>query len=75
MSTWLRQAWKPGALNPLSGFAALIRVVVLVVTFVLTLLRLARNFSGALSDRLRILDVVQVFGGLLQRPGGDRRWG
>jgi hypothetical protein len=53
----------------------LIRVVVFVVTFVLTLLRLARNLSGPLSDRLGILNVVQLFGGLLQRPGRDRGWG
>jgi hypothetical protein len=42
------------------------------VAFVLSLLSLAHELSGPLRDRLRILDVVQLFLRLLQSPG--RRW-
>jgi len=45
------------------------------VAFVLSLLGLARDLSGALRDHLGIPDVVQLFLRLLQSPFRDWRWG
>ena len=58
-----------------SGFPTLVGVVVLIVTFVLTLPALARDLSGALRDHLGVLDVVQLLGGLLKSPCRDGRGG
>lgn len=58
-----------GALSPpLSGFPALVGVVVLVVTLVLTLPALARDLLGAPCDHVGVLDVEQLLDGPLQSP-------
>jgi hypothetical protein len=48
-----------------STFPALVRVVVLVVAFVLTLLSLARDLSGAFGDRGAVLALGELVGRLL----------
>jgi hypothetical protein len=58
----------PGSLG--SSFAALIRVVILVVPLIFTLFSFAHELQSALRYRTRIVHVVHIGGGLVNRPSG-----